>query len=204
MDSMASELISLLRYLLPGFLAAWVFLGLTAHEKSSQFERIIQAFIFTLFVQFLIAVISMLKIDKFAYFENLAPESQKDIISVICAIIIGLLFSLLANKDWLHSILRKAKITGQTSYPSEWFGAFNTRQKSYVVLHLHDKRRIYGWPHEWPRSSENGHFYVVQASWLVGNGKEHYLENDGVEGILINVKDVKWVEFMKQENDTNG
>jgi len=47
----SQQVIALLQYLLPGFLAAWIFYGLTSYAKPSNFERVIQALIFTLFIQ---------------------------------------------------------------------------------------------------------------------------------------------------------
>jgi len=204
MEKIASDLFDILRFLLPGFLAAWVFFGLSAYEKASQFERIIQALIFTLAVQFLVALFGIF----YSYtlsnndFNESLPIYLETIVSVISAVLIGLTFALFANKDWIHYFLRYIKITEQTSYPSEWFGAFR-QQKRYIVLHLHDERRLYGWPKEWPQSPEKGHFFIVNPSWLTKGKKELYLGNNGVEGILINVEDVKWVEFMK-ESESNG
>jgi len=43
--------VELFQFLLPGFLSAWIFYGFTAFEKPNQFERVIQALIFTIFVQ---------------------------------------------------------------------------------------------------------------------------------------------------------
>ena len=45
------DVVSLLYFLLPGFLAAWVSYGLTAHPKREAFERVIQALIFTVIVR---------------------------------------------------------------------------------------------------------------------------------------------------------
>lgn len=56
MDKVAPELIAILQYLLPGFLAAWVFYGFTSFPKPSEFERVIQALIFTFIVQFVVAI----------------------------------------------------------------------------------------------------------------------------------------------------
>ena len=41
MPEISKDLVSLLQYLLPGFLVAWVIYGLTSHEKPVQSERII-------------------------------------------------------------------------------------------------------------------------------------------------------------------
>ena len=196
MQEVAPETIALLRYLLPGFLAAWVFLGLTAHEKPNQFERVIQALIFTLFVQAGIATVvsfGWIKLDEtsFATFGGTI-----DILAVGVAIVVGVIFALLANRSWLHTVLRRIGITQQTAYPSEWFGVFRTH-RTYVVLHFHDDRRLYGWATEWPQSSKAGHFLLEQASWLVDEEDQRYLPSAGVEGILIDVTEVRWIEFME-------
>ena len=67
---------------------------------------------------------------------------------------------------------------------------------TYVVLHFEDERRLYGWPIEWPSEPGNGHFLITEASWLDEKGKEIPLT--GVESILIDARQVKWVEFMKK------
>jgi len=195
MVDISSELVTLLKYLLPGFLAAWVFYGFTAHEKSSQFERVVQAVIFTLIVQSILALLTLTGLT-----EDLKTNtSAQDFLSVVIAIFIGFIFALFANRDWLHAVLRKIGFTKQTAYPSEWFGTFN-KYDGYIVLHLNDGRRIYGWPKEWPPSHDQGHFYIVEVSWLEGETEEHYLGDKGVQGILIAAHEVRWVEFMKKED----
>ncbi len=66
---------------------------------------------------------------------------------------------------------------------------------TYVVLHLKDERRLYGWPIEWPSLHDRGHFLLVQASWLKDTEE---IPIKGVESILIDVNDVRWVEFMEK------
>ena len=115
-------------------------------------------------------------------------------------ILLGIMFSYFANNDKFHKIVRKTAITRETSYPSEWFGAF-LRNVTYIVLHLNDERRIYGWPIEWPSEPNHGHFLLEQASWLK-DSKE--IQITGVNSILIDVKDVKWVEFMEKTWEVNN
>jgi hypothetical protein len=112
--------------------------------------------------------------------------------ATLTAVAIGLLFSYIANSDRFHKIARRFKITRQTSYPSEWFGVF-LQNVTYVVLHLKDEGRLYGWPREWPSSPTAGHFQLEEVSWLDG---ENELPIRGVSSVLVNVKDVKWVEFL--------
>jgi hypothetical protein len=57
MKELSPELIALLNYLLPGFLATWIFYTLTAHRKKEPFERIIEAVIFTALVHGILPVV---------------------------------------------------------------------------------------------------------------------------------------------------
>lgn len=207
MSSLAPDIIALLRYLLPGFLAAWVFLGLTGHEKDSQFERIVQALIFTLFVQGTLALGRLTGIIGTTDVADLTVGSSSDLWSVVAALFVGVLFAVLGNTNALHAVLRRIGVTQQTAYPSEWFGVLKKSGRQYVVLHLHDGRRLSGWAQEWPQSSERGHFYIVRGAWLLDPGnesdsvQEQPLDDNGVEGLLLSVEDVRWVEFLKEKHD---
>lgn len=196
MEEASREAIALLQYLLPGFLAAWVFYGLTPYEWPTQFERIIQALILTLIIQ-AIVFLEQLILDQLGrpLTWSISDESSRLIASTITAFFIGLLFSLCANHDTFHALARKLRISQETSFPSEWFGAFSS-EVTYVVLQLNDERRVYGWPREWPSDPKEGHFVMEEPSWLTKDGSQ--VQMTGVEAILINVSDVKWVEFMER------
>jgi hypothetical protein len=181
--------------LLPGFLAAWIFYGFTSYPKPSQFERVIQALIFTFIIQVVVLIEKAICL-KIGIYWNVGNwgEHSNIICSTINSIFLGILFSYYANNDKFHKLIRKIGISKETSFPSEWFGTFS-KNLTYIVLHLKDERRLYGWPIEWPSVPDNGHFLLVQASWLVGS-KEIPIQ--GVESILIDVNDVRWVEFMEK------
>jgi hypothetical protein len=193
MESLSADIVALLRYLLPGFLAAWIFYGFTSYIKPSQFERVIQALIFTLIAHSVSYGFqsALLWAGKF-YVAGVWNEQSAQIASIFSASLVGFVFAYFANTDRFHSLARKIGITKETSYPSEWYGVFS-KNISYVVLHLKDGRRIYGWPTEWPSDSSKGHFSLEQASWLE---KLEEKPITGVKYMLIQAEDVKWVEFM--------
>lgn len=196
MDAVSTEVVQLLRYLLPGFLAAWVFYGLTSHPKPSEFERVVQALIFTLVVQALVFCEQQIALLIGHVVHIRAWDEHAELLSsVLTAPVLGLCFAYFSNSDRFHAIMRKWKITRETSHPSEWFGVFATKT-TFVVLHLNDERRIYGWPTEWPSEPTKGHFSLQQASWLLEDGSERQLT--GVDCILIRAEDVKRVEFMNR------
>lgn len=195
MESFAKDFVSILQYLLPGFVSAWVFYGLTSYPKPSQFERVVQAMIFTLLNQAALTLVEfgLISFGKLWYIAQW-NESSTLIWSIVIALLMGLVFSYYANNDKLHNLLRKLNLTREGSYPTEWFKAF--LNVTYIVLHLTDGRRLYGWPIEWPSAPSEGHFLIEQPSWLLDDGKEAPIR--GVKNILVNVTDVKLIEFLEK------
>lgn len=196
MAELTKETITLLQYLLPGFLAAWVFYGLTSHLKPNQFERVIQALILTLIVQALIIPAKWLLLLIGNKIALLPWDSSTELVtSVLLAILLGCLLSYLTNKDSIHNWLRDHGFTGRTSHPSEWYGILCIHEW-YIVLHFKDDKRLLGYPKVWPSNAKEGHFYMLQSSWLNEDGTT--IEVEGCEGILINTIDIRWIEFVKK------
>lgn len=192
------DIIPLLQFLLPGFISAWLFYGLTSYPKPAPFERIIQALIFTLFAQIVVHFIEagLLFLGQWISLGTWDNRGEY-YASILSGIIIGLAFSYFANNDKFHAILRWLKITNETSYASEWSGTFsNPESITYVVLHFYDERRLMGWPMEWAAEPETGYFQLVDASWL-DDDKEIPLTN--VKHILVKASDIKWVEFLESK-----
>ena len=98
-------------------------------------------------------------------------ETLSVIFSILIAIGFALILSYFANNDTIHKRLRDKGITRETSFPSEWFGSF-LENVTFVVLHLHDGRRLYGWPIEWPSESTKGHFFIQDPIWIHGDGHD--------------------------------
>jgi len=153
MVGVSKEVVSLIYSLLPGFLTAWIFYGLTAHPKRSPFERAVQALIFTALVRTFVVVVE--KIGEWT-------EDTGFVWSILLAILLGHVLAYFANKNFYHTFLsKKFDLTQRTSYPSEWFSTFS-RYKRYVILHLAGERRISGWPYEWPDHPDTGHFVLQE------------------------------------------
>src|SRR6266699_1552319 len=196
MDWASGEVVSVLRFLLPGFLAAWVYFGLTAHPKPSEFERVVQALIFTVITQGVVAAIRISALYAGYRWRSVGRWTEDVSLAwaTVVALGIGLLFARWANNDWIHRQLRTLNFTQETSFPSEWYGAFQQRP-TYVVLHLSGERRLFGWPEEWPSDPQNGHFSMAEGEWLDEENKRTPLR--GVSNILIPAKEVSFVELME-------
>lgn len=201
METFAKDFVTLFQYLLPGFVTAWILYSLTSYAKPSQFERVVQALIFTILVQGFVYLIKKSLFLIGNIWSLFVWNSHSDLIwSIVVAVLLGIVFSYFANNDKVHEKLRDFGVTRETSYPSEWFGAF-LKNVTYVVLHLEGERRLYGWPKEWPSEPDKGHFVLVQPSWLNEEAKheeDKQIILTGVSSIMVDAKDVKMVEFMEK------
>ncbi|MGE0758372.1 MAG: DUF6338 family protein [Pirellulaceae bacterium] len=210
MEWASGELVSLLYYLLPGFFTAWVFHGLTAHRRAEPFERVVQALIFTAIITVPVFFIQWGLLFLGRHFFALGNWSKEGgfVASMFVAFFLGHLIAICANNNAYHQLLYQVprkffagrrflgvcSITKRTSFPSEWFSALNGEPR-FVVLHLVDGRRIFGWPYEWPDHADAGHFVLMEAEWVLNENERAPLYN--VERMIIPVSEVKFVDILK-------
>ena len=187
-----SEIVAVLAFLLPGFVGAAVFYSLTSHPKPGEFDRVVQALVFTTMGQALAWLFRLLAGVWTAY---QWPAGLELTVAVASAIAVALLAVYCANHDTIHGALRRIGVTRETSYPSEWYSAFANNRDCYVVLYLKDQRRLYGWAQEWPSHADQGHFRIVDAEWL-GEGERKPSMEIG-DTILIPASEVNMVSFVQ-------
>ena len=210
----SSEVINVLAFLLPGFVAAAIYYSLTSHPKPSAFERLIQALIFTAVIQ---AVVALLPDSLPSPGIDIGADAPWDPVwPVGIAAVVALIVVVVVNYDLAHSLLRQLRITRETSHASEWYSAFDRHRGLPVVLHLVGKRRLYGWAEEWPSHPGEGHFRIVEGEWFdsgevssAGTADAPSFEKEGAQegdepvvvGTLIPFGEVEMVEFVSRKAD---
>ena len=199
MGETSKDVLALLTQLMPGFLTAWVVYGLTTYTKPPQFERVVQALIYSFLVNGLVAILEVVllfvgKTIKLGTWD----KSSEVIASAMIALLLGILLSFYMRNDAFFKLARRLKLTTRTPFPSEWYGAFAVKPR-YLVLHLSGGRRISGYPIEWPTEPTVGHFRLTDAAWLDDENTETPL--DGDQSILIEAKQVEMVELLKDEEE---
>ena len=194
MDWASSEIVTVLAFLLPGLVAAAVFYSLTAYSRPNEFGYVVQALAFTVAAQAISWIV--LTLGNLVWEVDSWPSGVETVFSVFSAVALALAMAWLVNHDVAHNILRFLKITRETSYPSEWYGAFAENNRHYVVLHLKNGNRLYGWPEEWPSRPGQGHFQLAECEWLVDSERQ---ELTGVSVLLVPAQNVDMIEFMRAE-----
>ena len=186
-----SEVVAVLTFLLPGFVGAAVFYALTSHPKPGEFDRVVQALVFTTVGQ---AMAWLVRLLVGVWTEYEWPAGLELTAAALSAVAMALLAVYCANHDIVHGALRRIGVTGETSYPSELYSAFAEHPDCYVVLHLRGARRLYGWVEEWPSRPPNGYFRISEAIWLDG---EQPTPLTGVVAVLVRAIDVERIEFLE-------
>ena len=195
MNWASSEVVTILTFLLPGFVATAIFHSLTAHPKPNEFDRIVQALIFTTVVQAIVKGVPL--VGSLAGVAPLWTGESEIVVAVLVAVAVAVVAVYASNHDTLLRFLRWIGLTRETSYPSEWYSAFARNPDCYVVLHLKGERRLYGWPEEWPSRPDQGHFRIAEAEWLV---EEKRTPLTGVSVILVPGDEVEVVEFLEMKS----
>ncbi len=188
----SSEIVSVFIFLLPGFVAATVFYSFTAYPKPNEFGQVVQALVFTMVGQVIAGSIQLL-----AGAQEPWHASLEIIVPTLSAVAVALIAAYLSNRDLTHKAFRLIGLTRETANPA-WYSSFANNEDCYVVLHLKDGRRLYGWPEDWPSHLAQGHFRITAASWLDDDNPYSQPENRrAIYAIIVNVSDVETVEFIE-------
>ena len=190
-DWASNEVVGVLIFLMPGFVAVGVFQSLISNPKPSGLDVVVRSFVFTLVAQ-LIAPLIFWIFDAIGY--DFRPSvTWNFVIFFVVSILLGLIFAILWNNDALHKPLRYMQFTYQSSHQSVLYSAFTFHRNCYVVLHLKGERRLYGWPRDWPNRPDDQHFLIEECEWLSDDG---WKPIEGVSHILVPASEVELVEFI--------
>ena len=189
----SSEVVSVLVFLLPGFAAAAVFYSLTAYPKPNEFGQVVQALVFTTFIQIFTWGIRQLP----GLGASWSIEVQ-NIVSVLSAVVFALVVAYFSNNDIPHRLLQRIGLTKENTELSEWYSSFAQNTDCYVILNLRDERRLLGWPDEWPSQPGQGHFRLIDAVWLFedSDGRQTHTEPE-IYAIVVPAELVETVEFLE-------
>lgn len=118
MPELSKDVVALLQYLAPGFIMAWVYYGLTSHMKPSQFERVVQALIFTVVIQaFVIGERGFAEVVGARFSFGVWSTSSQLVASLLTALALGFLVSAIVNGDAFHRLVRKLGISTRSGHP---------------------------------------------------------------------------------------
>jgi hypothetical protein len=191
-----SDLIPILLFLLPGLVSTGVVNALVIRKPKDVFDKVVEALIFTMF-NLALFVLTRWILEQFpkVHFDRDDFYSVGNIsLITACSITLGLVIAAEMNSEWLLQKLRNWGITRKTAKPSTWIETF-AQSERFVVVHLTDGRRAYGWPTFYSDTPKERAIYLESATWL---DDENQPTNDPPISILLDKESgIKLVEFVE-------
>lgn len=195
------EVLNILSFLIPGFLASSIYQYVAVRKKRDKFEQIIEALIYSLIIYIAVLNVTgsipvLLSCNKNG--ESISWVFNKDespllgvlFFSIVLPIVIGWINA----KNLLLRLLNKIGVTPKTSRESVWLDVFSDIKK-FVIINLKDGRRIYGWPLYFSNTPEEGMIYLAYPAWIKD---EKYIDLDNEGIFLVEKENIESIEFLKQ------
>jgi len=192
-------------FLVPGFISSTLLDRLVPRERTSTFERIIEALIFT-FVIYLVIHLATTRTavylrevrDEAAVTYSLHFDPWVLIPVTLLSLVLPLGCAYLVNTDKHMKLLRKLGISGSTARHNTWLDVF-TDIKTPVVVHLMDGRRVHGWPMYYSSTPDEGLLYLYDPVWIDDQGRYTRSEMHGI--FFVRREELKWIEFRHNPYD---
>ena len=193
--SISNESIRLFFYLIPGFLSSILLGALVYRKEMTAFRFIIQSLIFTFLIYALpVIIVGYAPLPLEINTDNFTISLDRKSLAVIFGISVGLpvVLAFLINNDLIFSLLRWIHITYRTSRENVWLDVFAS-EKKYIIVHLQDGTRVFGWPARFSDTPEEGYLYLQDPSWI--NEDDEYEDMD-IHGFFLVKKDnIDYIQF---------
>jgi hypothetical protein len=191
-----NEFVPILIFLLPGFLTSKILDILVIRKERDVFDKLVQALVFT-FANLALFVVARWIIESAtsAKFDRQFLSVGNVLLITSCAVGIGLACAFEIRNELALSFLHKLKFTKKTYNLSTWIDTFSASEK-YVVVHLEDGRRIYGWPKFYSDEPGERAIFLQDATWL---DEQNKALNEPLISILLDEKSgIQFVEFVSE------
>ncbi len=197
-----TQAFGILLLLMPGFACAYIVDKLTIRRKQSDFDKVIEAFLFSLILYLVVA-------PSFGYtlplvwnhvatngFEQYVLHLRWLYLAVLAAsaAVLAVLYSANINHDWLLKLLRKSGITQRTARSTIWNDAFQDITASYVLVQLEGSRRIIGYVRYYSDDPEESSLFLEDAAWVMDDGEQQPIPGPGI--LLTRLSHIESISFL--------
>lgn len=200
------EALSILLVLLPGFACAYLVQFLAVRRKQSEFDKVIEALIFSLFLYLLtLPFFSFTLPIGWRPLDSQHPDIYQVVIIgkhlawlTIASIVLAILYSANINRDWAMSALRWMRVTERTGRKTIWNDAFQ-EIGGMVQVGISGERKILGWLRYYSDEAKDGSLFLESASWVRKDvdGVESEEPIDGPGILLTKESGIEYVMFLE-------
>jgi hypothetical protein len=194
------EVLTALVVLLPGFLAARLEQRLTVNPKQNEFDKTIEALLYSFFVYLIYTAIFRslpvsVKAEKAGETIHYSIESSPLHLALLplIAVVLSVLVSFAANNDFFGRLFRWLRVTRRTWRASTWNDVFQNFG-GVVQVELSDGRSVLGWLKFFSDRPEDGTLFLEHAAWVNADGDLEEIQGPGI--LLTEKSGIREVMFL--------
>lgn len=198
-----SEAFGILLLLLPGFACAYIVEKLTVRKKQSDFDKVIEAFLFSLILYIVVAPFFDFTLPLVWNRLTLSGSEQYILhlrwlylaVLAICAAVLAIIYSANLNHDWVLRLLRKIGVTQRTARNTIWNDTFQDIQASYVLVEIAGNRRLIGFVRYYSDDPEENSIFLEDAAWILDDeGTQQPILGPGI--LLTRLSGIESISFL--------
>jgi hypothetical protein len=200
MPGLSYQALGALLILLPGFLTVELVRALSTRPQRTDFEKVIQAFIYSFVAYVSFSVVGgkfpiSVRLESSGTEQHyfIEPQISSLLGLLLVAICLGLLIGVALHFDFPISLLRNRGWTQRTSQVSVWNDSFRSFG-GYVQVELADGRNIVGWLKFFSDAPEESSLFLEDAAWLRSDGAYFPIAGPGI--LLTKDSGIKHVLFL--------
>lgn len=203
------EALEVLLVLLPGFACAYIVQLLAVRRRQTELDKVVEALLFSL----------LLYLVTLPFFDNRFPLEWQNstqtaagvfqftvhwkhlAVLAALALLTGILYAALINRDWLLLPFRKFKITERTARSSVWNDVFQ-ETGGYVQVGLADRKKLMGWLRYYSDDPNEASLFLEKASWITmdRDGKASEVPIDGPGILITRQMKIEYVIFLSWDS----
>ncbi|MFH1859834.1 MAG: DUF6338 family protein [bacterium] len=188
--------LQILIFLIPGFIAATIFNVLVVRKERKEFEKIIEALIFSMLIYTIYSLVSgssPVALNQIKGTITYSYNSNSFLCLGLLSIGIPVILSFLITNDWHMKLARGLRVSRKTARSSVWFDVFCDIRKP-IIINFENGRRIYGWPKYYSDEPETPYIFLLKPAWI----QEGKYVDLNVKGILITPEQkIESIEFLE-------
>jgi hypothetical protein len=205
MPDIRFEAITILVVLLPGFLAARIEQRLTVNPKQNEFDKTIEALLYSFFIYLIFTAIfrsfpvslNVEKTGDTAHYSIEASPLRLALLPLIAVVLSGLV-SFAANNDYFGRFFRWLRVTRRTWRSSTWADVFHNFG-GVVQVELTDGRCVLGWLKFFSDRPEDRSVFLERAAWVNADGGLEEIQGPGI--FLTRESGIRSVMFLNASTE---
>lgn len=197
------EGLKIMLLLVPGFLTMLIHESLAEKKARSPLDKVFTILLYDIFIfGIYLAYFRIFPSQKLIFLNIKSGDAdliklsfQNVVIISIISMLLGIFFAVCNIYGWPYKLLRKLKITYRTGRSSVWNDVFYENQGNYLIVHLDDGVRIFGWASDFSADPDPKYLFIKEAKYL-GSRRKADVEVKGPGLLITNESKIKYIEFL--------